>query len=141
MYLYRLLLAIFVLGLLGVLGELLLLGHFEDWQQFIPLAMITLGVGVALVWAWRPSTGSLRFFQATLLLFAVSGVAGFYLHYQGNVEFEIEMDPSVGGLALFREAMTGATPALAPGTMLLFAAVGYALMASRRGLPGPTGRG
>ena len=56
-------------------------------------------------------------------------------------EFEIEMDPSISGLALFWEAITGATPALAPGTMLLFAALGYALIVSRPAPPASTHRG
>jgi hypothetical protein len=136
MYLYRLLLAIFVLGLVGVLAELVLLEHYEDPWQFVPLGLIVLGIGAALVWSWRPSLRSRRVFQGVLGLFALSGAAGVFLHYRGNVEFEVEMDPSIGALALFGEAMMGATPALAPGTMGLFAAIGLALLAARRP-PGP----
>jgi hypothetical protein len=136
MYLYRLLLAIFVLGLVGVLAELLLLEHYEDLWQFVPLGLIVLGIGATLVWSWRPTLGARRLFKAVLGLFALSGAVGLFLHYRGNVEFEVEMDPSIRGLALFREAMMGATPALAPGTMALFAAIGLALLAARRP-PGP----
>ena len=31
--------------------------------------------------------------------FVVSGVVGLWLHYQGNAEFELEMYPSLQGLA------------------------------------------
>jgi hypothetical protein len=133
MYLARLLLAIFLFGVLGTAAELLLLGHFEDIQQFIPLVLIAIGV-VAVVWfAKWPSPASLTVFRTTLVLFAVSGLLGIYFHYSGNVEFEREREEALGGLRLFWEAMTGATPALAPGSMVLLAAIGYAaLRASER---------
>jgi hypothetical protein len=133
MYLGRLLLAIFFFGILGTAAELLLLGHFEDIQQFIPLVLIAIAV-VAVVWfAKRPSPASLTLFRTTLVLFAVSGLLGVYFHYSGNVEFEMEREESLSGLRLFWEAMTGATPALAPGSMVLLAAIGYAaLRASER---------
>jgi hypothetical protein len=47
-------------------------------------------------------------------------------HYQGNMEFELETYPSISGLALFKEAMMGATPALAPGTMIELGLIGLA---------------
>lgn len=132
MYLYRLLLAIFVFGIIGVAAELLLLEHFEDALQLIPFGVMALGIGAALAWARRPSRASLRTFQGVVALFAASGAAGVLLHYRGNVEFELEMEPTARGLALFQEALMGATPALAPGTMLLLAAVGYAAIVARR---------
>ena len=56
----------------------------------------------------------MRVFQTVMLLFLSSGVLGLYLHYRGNVEFELEMYPSLRGFGLFWEALKGATPALAP---------------------------
>jgi hypothetical protein len=40
------------------------------------------------------------------------------------MEFELEMYPSMAGFELVRESMSGATPALAPGTMLVLALIG-----------------
>jgi hypothetical protein len=59
-----------------------------------------------------------------MLLFAAAGLAGLFFHYQGNVEFERERNPDKRGFALFAAAMTGATPALAPGTMVLLGSIG-----------------
>jgi hypothetical protein len=42
------------------------------------------------------------------------------------MEFELETYPSISGLALFKEAMMGATPALAPGTMIELGLIGLA---------------
>jgi hypothetical protein len=69
----------------------------------------------------------MRVFQATMLLFVISGFAGLFLHYQGNVEFELEMYPSLKGLELFRKAIKGTTPpTLAPGTMIQLGLLGLA---------------
>jgi hypothetical protein len=126
MYLPRLLLAIFLFGSAGTAAELLLLGHYEDLPQFIPLILIAAGIGIAAWYGGRPTSASRRSFQVLLGLYAASGLLGLFFHYRGNAEFELERDASLGGLALFWESITGATPALAPGSMVLLAAVGYA---------------
>jgi hypothetical protein len=126
MYRSRLLLAIFFFGLIGLAAELLLLGHFEDTWQSVPLALIALALVITPWYARSARPASLRAFRWLLLLFGAGGVIGLILHYRGNVEFEKERDPALGGLRLFWEAITGATPALSPGTMILFAAIGYA---------------
>ena len=61
-----------------------------------------------------------------MLGFLVSGVIGVWLHYKGNMEFEIEMVPSLAGLELFLKASHGAFPALAPGTMIQLGLLGLA---------------
>lgn len=119
-----LLLGLFLAASAGVLAELLLLEHFEDWEQWIPLALLGMGIAVGLWVALRPSRRGLVGFRALMAAFLLAGVAGLYLHYTGNVEFELEMYPDLGGLELVREALTGATPALAPGTMFLLGSVG-----------------
>lgn len=121
----RAILGLLLLALAGTGTELLLLEHYEDAWQVVPLVLIGLGLAVT---AWRlfgPGTG-LRAFRTVMLLMVASGALGLFLHYRGNVEFELEREPMLGGLALFREAMTGATPALAPGAMMLFGLLGLA---------------
>jgi hypothetical protein len=49
---------------------------------------------------------------------------GMGLHQSANAEFEQEMDPSLTGMKLFRESLSGATPALAPGTMIQLGLIG-----------------
>ncbi|MFB3131882.1 MAG: hypothetical protein ACE10K_05095, partial [Rhodothermales bacterium] len=41
-------------------------------------------------------------------------------------EFELEMYPTLKGLELFWESIKGATPALAPGTMIQLGLLGWA---------------
>jgi len=114
------------MALAGTGAELLLLEHYEDAWQLVPLALIALGL-LAMGWrAARPGTASLRAFRAVMVLMVASGALGLFLHYRGNTEFELERDPALAGFALIREAMTGATPALAPGAMMLFGLLGLA---------------
>ena len=125
---HRFLLILFVIGAVGTGTELLLLGHTEDLWQWAPLvllaaSLVTLGWRVA---ARGARARSLRVFQGTMILSVLSGVVGMWLHYHGNAEFELEMYPALQGLELFRESVTGATPALAPGTMLELGLLGLA---------------
>jgi hypothetical protein len=118
------LLAMFVLASIGTAAELLLLEHFEELPQRIPLALIAAALAVLAWHALAPSRASVRAFQALMLLFAAGGALGTVLHFRGNIEFERELHPDADGSALFRGAMTGATPALAPGTMILLGSIG-----------------
>jgi hypothetical protein len=83
------------------------------------LVLIAISV-VALLWhAIRPGPGGIRLFQATMILFILSGFVGTALHWRGKIEFKLESDPSLSGLKLFREAMKSHTPpALAPAAMI-----------------------
>jgi|SRR5688572_30308659 len=139
MYLPKLLLAIFFVGLLGSTTELFFLEHYEDVKQFIPFVVAGLGFAVGGWYAARPGPSSLRAFRGVLGLMAFSAVVGVFLHYRGNVEFEQERDATRSGFPLMWESLRGATPALAPGTMLLLALIGYAATISRTGT-GPMGR-
>jgi hypothetical protein len=122
----RILLFTLVTGLLGVGLELLLLEHFEDAWQKVPLALIASALLVLLWHAIDRRAAPVLALQLLMVVFAAAGAIGLGLHYQGNVEFELEMYPSRSGLELFREALMGATPALAPGTMIQLALIGLA---------------
>jgi hypothetical protein len=90
------------------------------------VALLALGLIVLLWHAVSKRASSVRLIQITMALFVASGFIGMVWHYQGNMEFELETYPSISGLALFKEAMMGATPALAPGTMIELGLIGLA---------------
>jgi hypothetical protein len=118
------LLLILVLGLAGTAAELLLLQHYEDGWQIVPIALVATALAV-LVWhAIRPGVASVRVIQALMMLFVAAGPIGMGLHYTANAEFEREMDPSLGGGRLFLESLSGAMPALAPGIMVQLGLIG-----------------
>lgn len=123
----RLLLAAFIGGTAGTAAELLLIGHFEDAWQLVPVFLLSLGALAGIAHALRPHALTVRLLQALMILFFVSAGIGTVLHYRGNIEFELEMYPSLAGAELVGKTMTGAFPVLAPGTMALLALVGLAL--------------
>ena len=120
------LLVTLVSGLVGLGAELLLLEHFEDWRQKIPLALLSLAL-LVLLWHGVDRRGApVRALQLVMVVFIAAAAIGMTLHYQGNVEFELELRPSLSGMELFRKSMMGATPALAPGSMIQLALIGLA---------------
>jgi hypothetical protein len=113
----RLLLALVLFGAAGLMAELVLLEHYEDPWQWAPLVVLalTLAAGAAL---WRrPTSRLLQIFRGLMVVSLVAGALGVILHLKGNMEFELERDPSLGGFALLWKCLRGATPALAPGAL------------------------
>ncbi len=119
-----LLLMLFLLGALGAGSELLLLGHYEELWQLAPLLLIGLSLTLLAIRIFTKDARILRAFQLCMVLFVVSGAVGVWLHYQSNLEFELEMNPAAAGWGLTWESLTGAMPALAPGTMVHLGLVG-----------------
>jgi hypothetical protein len=114
-------------GLLGTALELTLMEHLEDWWQRIPLALIGAAL-VVLSWHWlAASKASVYAIRAVMLLFLASAVGGIILHTKGNREFALETKPGLAGGELITEMLTGAFPALAPGTMALLGLIGLLL--------------
>jgi hypothetical protein len=131
----RIVLAILLLGTSGLIAELLLIEHFESWEQWVPLVALAVGFAAGAGLAVRPSRPALRVFQALMGGFIVAGLAGLYLHYIGNAEFERERDPALGGTRLVWESLRGATPALAPGAMIQLGLLGLAFAFRHPALP------
>ena len=131
----RLLLGLLVLGLAGTATDLLLLAHYEDAWQLIPLVLVGFAALAAIAVAGRPvpPVVAVRLFQATMLLLIVSGAVGMVLHYRANMEFKLEMDPSLSGFALFSSVVRAkAPPALAPATLALLGLLGLTSVFRRR---------
>ncbi len=112
--------------MLGISAELLLLGHTEGNWQKLPLGLNGVGILALLAHLFMPGRGSLRAFRCAMLICVVGGGVGVYQHYAGNAEFELEMVAELTGWPLIKEAMTGATPVLAPGALAQVGLVGLA---------------
>ena len=123
----RILLAILLLGVIGISAELLLLNHIEDASQWIPLGLCAVTVVLIVAVAFAPSTATVRVFQLVMVLLIISGALGIYLHYGATTAFQLEMDPTLKGFALFKKAILAkAPPALAPGAMTQLGLIGLA---------------
>jgi hypothetical protein len=122
---------VLVLGLVGTETELLLLEHYDDPWQLVPLVLIVGAIAV-LVWhARRPDARSLRAMQILMASFVMAGFVGLALHFRGAAEFQRETDPAMSTWDLVRKVMrTKAPPVLAPGVMLQLGLIGWAYAAS-----------
>lgn len=119
-----LLLAVILIGNLGLQAELLLLDHAESTTQWIPHFVLALGLFALILVYLRPRPSTLSVFRLIMVVVIVTGVVGLYFHYSGNVEFAMERSPELSGLALVWKALRGATPALSPGAMIQLGLLG-----------------
>jgi hypothetical protein len=114
----RWLLGLVAAGLAGFGTELLLLGHYEGPAQFIPFVLIVAGFA-AIGWHLLTRTAvSVLAFRSVMVLLVLAGLLGIVLHYRGNMEFQLETDPTAHGFALFMKILHAkAPPALAPAAL------------------------
>jgi hypothetical protein len=115
--LHQLLLALGVIGIVGLEIELALLRHAESLSQWIPHVTLFIGLLTTPAVYFRPGPRTLRAFQLMMIIFTAVGALGVYFHLHGNVEFAQERDPSLSGVRLLWKALRGASPALAPGAL------------------------
>jgi hypothetical protein len=122
----KLLLGALALGVLGTSGELVLLRHIDMAQQWIPVVMLAVSIPVLIWHAVSTSRLTVRVVQVLMVVFIGTGILGVGLHFDGNVEFERELHPTEQGFEFLRKTVAGATPVLAPGSMVLLGLVGLA---------------
>lgn len=119
------LLGLLALQLIGTFADLLLMSHYEDATQFVPLVLIVvalLHLGWHLV---RPSPGTVRLIQVLMCMFVLAGLVGVGLHVQGAAAFQREIDPAQSTWTLLQKAVRAqAPPALAPALMLQMGLLG-----------------
>jgi uncharacterized membrane protein len=125
-FIRRFLLAALVLGILGTASELILLGHIDSPAQWIPLVALAAAVPVLLWHSAAPRPQTVRMVQVLMAAFIAFGVVGVALHYDGNAEFERELHPKDAGVTFLSHVVAGATPVLAPGSMVLLGLLGIA---------------
>lgn len=117
-------LAVLVFGCVGLIAELILLEHYTELFQLPPLVLSALTL-VAILWHWQSGDKpSLRFLQVISLLLVVAGAVGVFLHMDSNFEFERELEPDLAGMPFWLNVIRGATPMLAPGTLIQFGLLG-----------------
>ena len=125
-FIRRLLLVSLGVGIVGTAAELILLGHVDSAAQWIPIVGLGAAIPLLLWHTARPGVLTVRLIQLLMAAFIVFGVVGVGLHYDGNVEFERELHPKDAGLTFLRHTVAGATPVLAPGSMVLLGFLGIA---------------
>jgi hypothetical protein len=73
-------LGLVVLGTTGLAVELVVLEHYTDWNQLIPVVVSGSGLLAAVCVALAPGLLTLRVWQFTMLLFVGTGITGITMH-------------------------------------------------------------
>ncbi len=120
-----LVLAVLAIGLLGTITELVLLEHYEQVLQLVPVVLIAAAL-VAIVWQLiAKDAGSLRAIEIIMYLFVLAGFAGVVAHFHGSAEFQLDLNPAMSTWELLEKVMRAkAPPLLAPGMMLQMGLLG-----------------
>ncbi|MDE0608493.1 MAG: hypothetical protein OXH77_01095 [Anaerolineaceae bacterium] len=99
--------------------------HVED-LQLIPFVLCCLTLVTTLLYLRRPRRGTLIALRVSLVLLAAASLLGIWLHLSGNFAFELEIRPNAGIGDVWYEALSGASPLLAPGILALAATLAAA---------------
>jgi len=114
----QLILALLSFGLAALGAELLVIGHYEDAWQLVPVSLLAVTFMTILVHVIRGGSRGLTVLQILLVLMVASGALGIFLHYQANVSFQLDTNPDLKGWALYSRLLHSiAPPSLAPGAM------------------------
>ncbi|MDE0470987.1 MAG: hypothetical protein OXH57_03525 [Ekhidna sp.] len=120
---YQTALLIFLFLHVGLILELVLVGHYDSFWQFFPLISLMLGL-VSLTIQSRLVILVKFFYSITIL----SGVLGVFLHLKSNWEFELEMYAEIATDELIVRSLSGALPALPPGILIPVGLMGFHLL-------------
>src|SRR5262252_649263 len=105
-------LGVLVLGLLGTITELVLLEHYEQPLQFVPLVLIVAAIAV-LIWEFRRhDVASRRAVQIVMGLFVLAGFVGFVAHFYGSAEYQLELNPEMSNWELLEKVLRAKAPPL-----------------------------
>jgi hypothetical protein len=120
------LLSIAALLCVGTVLELWLTEHTESAVQLIPFGLCGLGllaIGAALL---RPQRATLLILRLSMGLMAVGSAFGIFEHIEHNLAFELEIRPTATANQVFLDALSGASPLLAPVILALAAVLAIA---------------
>jgi hypothetical protein len=106
--------------------ELWFAEHTESEVQLVPFILCGLGLAAVAAALTAPRRGVLLGLRAVMAVMVLGGGFGGYEHLTHNLAFEREIRPSAPAAAVFWDALSGASPLLAPGILALAAALALA---------------
>ena len=116
--------------------ELFFLSHWTETIQFLPFALSGLGLLTLAFAYFRPSRGTLKTMNWSMIVIGACSFIGFYEHMANNLAFQIEIQPNATTWELIVATFEGANPILAPGILLLGAVIGLAAIYKHPALEG-----
>jgi len=117
--------------------ELFFLSHWSETIQILPFVLSGWGL-IALVLAYfRPSPGIIKFLRWSMIVIGLCSLIGIYEHISNNLGFQMEIQPNSTTWELILVTLEGANPVLAPGILMLGAAIGWTAVYQHSGLERP----
>ncbi|MEL6559266.1 MAG: hypothetical protein AAFQ94_13840 [Bacteroidota bacterium] len=116
---YSLSLLTFWIISVGLIADLILIGHYQTIWQTVPLLMQFLAVFAVLVYHNNPISRLEKIINSLVVLLILSGVAGVGFHLHNNWQFEVELHPGQSVTELIQNVTTGAVPIMTPGAMIV----------------------
>jgi hypothetical protein len=110
----------------GATVELLALKHYREDLQWLPLFLCPLGIVLVAMFLAKPGKGLLKVLQIGMWGIAAGGLVGTFIHVSGNLERILEAGRSANLPGLFYAIAGGRNPLLAPGTLIIAAAMALA---------------
>lgn len=120
---------IWVVGFIfiGTVLELILLEHYSKTLQYIPYILSGLGIASLIAARVKPNRTTLLTLRWVMVIVATGSLLGIYFHFTANLEFAREINPTYTFTEAVWPALKGGNPFLAPGILLLAAALGIAI--------------
>ena len=105
--------------------ELFFLSHWSETIQFLPFVLSGWGL-ISLFLAYiRPNPSTIKFLRWSMIVIGLCSLIGVYEHMANNLGFQMEIQPGATVQELVIATLEGANPVLAPGILMLGAAIGW----------------
>ena len=105
--------------------ELFFLSHWTETIQLLPFALSGWGLIVLALAYFKPSSTTINVLRWSMLVIGLCSLIGIYEHMANNLGFQMEFQPNATTWELIMATLEGANPVLAPGILLLGAAIGW----------------
>lgn len=101
----------------GGLAELWLVGHTEEFVQWVAFVLAGMGALASMLVLFRLSRATVRILRVCMLAVVLGSLFGIYQHISGNIAFAREVQPDISTSQLFWRGLQGGNPLLAPGIL------------------------
>jgi hypothetical protein len=105
--------------------ELFFLSHWTETIQLLPFLLSGWGLITLFLAYFRPSPTTINVLRWSMVVIGLCSLIGIYEHMANNLGFQMEIQPNAATWKLIMATFEGANPVLAPGILMLGAAIGW----------------
>jgi hypothetical protein len=105
--------------------ELFFLSHWTETIQLLPFFLSGWGLITLVLAYFRPGPVTIKILRWSMIVIGLCSLIGIYEHMSNNLGFQMEIQPNATTWELIMATFEGANPVLAPGILMLGAAIGW----------------